>query len=168
MFWGTSANEKDVFVSSIKVSAGLHLRCGCDNSYLNAAPEEFVGDGQHLRADCLAWCYSVCGSGVTNTLLVVASLLFLYTQRILGFVPLMRPFPRCVMHCQMFTTVCVRAHTSKAALSAPTNHSGLVPLLACNSADMWTVWWISVLPVESCCNLLPILQHIAHSRGSVS
>lgn len=33
VFWSMSANEKYVFVSSIKVSAGLHLRCGCDYTY---------------------------------------------------------------------------------------------------------------------------------------
>lgn len=80
VFCGTSANEKYALVSSIKVSAGSHLTCGCDNSYLNAASEVFVGDTQHpLSAGCccLARCYSACGSRVTNTLLVVASLLFL-------------------------------------------------------------------------------------------
>jgi len=155
-------------VSSAKVSAGLHLRCGCDNSDLNAASEVFVGDTQHPPgADCccLARCYSACGGSVTNTLLAVASLLFLETQRVLGFVPSVLPHPSCVMHCQLFTAVCVTAHTSKAAVSVPANHSGLVPLLACNSADRWTVWWIFILLVESCCNLLPILQHIALSRG---
>lgn len=80
MFWGTSANEKYVFVSSVKVSAGLQLRCGCDNSHLNAASEVLVGDTQHpLSADCccLALCYSACGGSITNTLLAVATLLFL-------------------------------------------------------------------------------------------
>lgn len=171
VFWGTSANEKYVFVSSIKFSAGLQLKCGCDNSYLNAASEVFVGDTQHpLRADCccLARCYSACGGSITNILLVLAGLLFLWTQRILGFVPLMLPHSGCVIHCQMFTTGCVRPQTSKAALSAPANHSGLLPSLARNSANTQTVWWILVLLVESCCNLLPILQHIAHIRGSVS
>lgn len=77
VFWGTSANENYVFVWSINVHVGLQLRCGCDNSYLNAASEVFVADTHHpLRADCccLAWCYSAC---VTNALLAVASLLFL-------------------------------------------------------------------------------------------
>lgn len=80
VFWGTSPNERYVFVSSTKFSAGLQQKCGCDNSYLNAASEVFVGDTQHpLRADCccLARCYSVCGGRVTNILLVVAGLLFL-------------------------------------------------------------------------------------------
>lgn len=35
-----------MFVSSIKVFAGLQLQCGCDNSYLNAASEVSVGDAQ--------------------------------------------------------------------------------------------------------------------------
>lgn len=41
-----SGVEKYMFVSSIKVSAGLQLQCGCDNSYLNAFPEVPVGDTQ--------------------------------------------------------------------------------------------------------------------------
>lgn len=38
-----SGAEKYMFVSSIKVFAGLQLQCGCDHSYLNAASEVSIG-----------------------------------------------------------------------------------------------------------------------------
>lgn len=44
-----SGVEKCMFVSSIKVFAGLQLQCGCDNSFLTAASEVSVGDTWELR-----------------------------------------------------------------------------------------------------------------------
>lgn len=48
-----SGAEKYMFVSSIKVFAGLQLQCGCDHSYLNAASEVSIRTAP-LRADAIA------------------------------------------------------------------------------------------------------------------
>lgn len=47
---GVCSGVKNMFVSSIKVFAGLQLQCGCDNSYLNATSEVSVGDTQSLES----------------------------------------------------------------------------------------------------------------------
>lgn len=49
---------RNMFVSFTKVSAGLHLTGGCNNSYLNAASEVFVGNTASLEGcllQCMQW-----------------------------------------------------------------------------------------------------------------